>query len=95
MNSLVFQLSIKISLKISPFSIISMEEEIISNKPITVKKGHMYYIDAKGFAHEAIPGDEISDKRLTDIPPVRKQKGYMYYVNLKGYICRRKPIKGR
>ncbi|MCC7552463.1 hypothetical protein KO317_02245 [Candidatus Micrarchaeota archaeon] len=72
-----------------------MEEEIVSDKPIAVKKGYMYYIDSKGYAHEAVPGDMNTDKRLTGIPPVRKQKGYVYYVNLKGYICRRKPMKGR
>ncbi|MFA5382588.1 MAG: hypothetical protein WC356_05445 [Candidatus Micrarchaeia archaeon] len=71
-----------------------MEEEVISNKPINVKKGYMYYVDAKGFLHEAIPGDETTDKKI-DFPPVRKQKGYMYYVNLKGDVCRRKPLKGR
>ncbi len=72
-----------------------MEEEIISDKPIKVKKGHMYYVDAKGYVHEAIPGDMNSDKKLTDVPSIRKQKGYMYYVNLKGYVCKRKPMKGK
>ncbi len=71
-----------------------MEEEVISNKPIKIKKGYMYYIDAKGFTHEGIPGDMASDKKL-DTPPIKKQKGYMYYINLKGHICRRKPLKGR
>lgn len=69
-----------------------IREEIVYDRQIKVKKGYMYYIDNKGFVHEAVPGDPNSNKKL-DIPPIRKMKGFIYYVNLDGYICRKKPTK--